>query len=455
MKQSGLRVLAIGDTHYNQLSDQLKENLTEYRQVNSLEDYGAVVRECGYYTWKYGKIDRVESLIESWLEVEAKLRRDFNCPGLSVEDLDVMRTKIGMHDLFRKAGLAHPQATLIQSQEQLTSFGKQVGYPLVLKPDLGVGAAGTFKLLDQGDVAKAFAKASQDAISQGRTIGENPFDGYVAQKFCSGIIVTFDGIVDRMGELVAIFSVEYSSGIMEVVNEGFDMHFWQQKTIDPKLLEAGRKTVAALQLRERWFHLEFFRMPDGEYVVLEANLRAPGSWIVDMMNWAADCDVYAQWVKVIKGESAILAGHTPKRFVAHAVRRYHGAKATTYAASHDEVVEKLRSEGKFLEHLIMPDVFSAILGTDGYITRHETMDDLKETVRFIQKPLQPSPLRTSSSLEEDMEAAAQAAQALLDDEAIAHGSPSVAMDNGQPVEQVENAEPTSATSLKRRRTSIF
>jgi len=266
---------------------------------------------------------------------------------------------------------------------------------------------------------------------------------------------SLSAFADRNGVIVANFSVEYSSGIMEVVNEGFDMHFWQHKTIDPALVDAGKRTVAALQLRERWFHLEFFRMPDGSYVVLEANLRAPGSWIVDMMNWAADCDVYAQWAKVIKGEPTSIQGFTPKRFVAHTVRRYHGPKATHYQVSHNDVVAKLQQEGKWLEHLLIPDVFAAILGTDGYITQHETMEDLKNTVKYIQQPVKPAPIRTNSSIEQDMDLAAAAAQELLQqDQASQVQSPtSLAVDQGETIENVDFV--SSPTSLKRRRTSIF
>ena len=62
-----------------------------------------------------------------------------------------------------------------------------MGYPLVLKPDVGVGAADTFKVKSDADVEEAFSK---------------PLQGYVAQKFVKGTIVTYDGMVDRDGKLV-------------------------------------------------------------------------------------------------------------------------------------------------------------------------------------------------------------------------------------------------------------
>ena len=39
LKQNGVRVLGIADTHYDLLQSELKEALTEYYRVGSLENY--------------------------------------------------------------------------------------------------------------------------------------------------------------------------------------------------------------------------------------------------------------------------------------------------------------------------------------------------------------------------------------------------------------------------------
>ena len=60
LKEKGVNVLGIADESYDSLSPRLKSSLTEYYKVDNLENYEEVLRACGYFTHKYGKIDRVE-----------------------------------------------------------------------------------------------------------------------------------------------------------------------------------------------------------------------------------------------------------------------------------------------------------------------------------------------------------------------------------------------------------
>ena len=57
----GVNVLGIGDQAYSELSGNLKENLTEYYKVNSLENYDEVYRAVAFFAFKYGRIDFLES----------------------------------------------------------------------------------------------------------------------------------------------------------------------------------------------------------------------------------------------------------------------------------------------------------------------------------------------------------------------------------------------------------
>jgi hypothetical protein len=177
-----------------------------------------------------------------------------------------------MRDLFTAANIPNPGGIIISSLPELLSFvhsGR--GYPVVLKPDIGVGAAATYKFSSDEEV-KTWYDAEPDP-----TI-------YIAQHFISAPIVTFDGLASRSGKLLVASSLEYSDGIMEAVNELREICFWTTRCLDPILAKIGQRVVRdVLGLRERWFHIEFFRVGKGEYVMLEANLRPPGVFIPDMI----------------------------------------------------------------------------------------------------------------------------------------------------------------------------
>ena len=364
LRERGVNVLGIGDTPYDSLRHELRESLSEYFFTPNLNDYDALLRAVGYLTWRHGRIDRIDSLNETWLEVESRLREDFHVPGLLPADIARLRTKLGMHDVFKKAGVAHPDGISVKDAAGVKDFARSVGYPLVFKPDVGVGAARTFKVSSDAEVDAAL---------------KEPLSNYVAQAFVRGAIVTYDGLVDREGNIVFRLSHEYSDGVMEVVLEQRDISFWSLKEIPPALEALGQRAVAALGLRERWFHLEFFRLPGGRFVALEANLRPPGGFMTDMINYACDIDVYRLWARVVTGDPVAGIRFNPKYHVCHIARR----AGRPYLHSHEEVLGRL-GPALMMHTTNMPSVYQAAMGTEMYLTRHEDLERMHEDVRYAQ-----------------------------------------------------------------------
>ena len=147
LSQLGVNVLGIGDVPYDTLNDRLKQVLTEYFYVGSLEDYEQVYRAVGFYIHKYGRIDWLDSLNEYWLPQDARLRTDFNITSGTQEDGigDLVR-KSGMKRIFLDAGIPTARQHLVSDLESGKAFAAKVGYPVIVKPDIGVGANGARKL---------------------------------------------------------------------------------------------------------------------------------------------------------------------------------------------------------------------------------------------------------------------------------------------------------------------
>ena len=94
LKNNGLNVLGIGDQPYDELSPELKYSLNEYYKVGSLENYDEVYRAVAFFTYKYGRIDWLESNNEYWLERDAMLRTDFNiCSGVKSDEIRFIKYK--------------------------------------------------------------------------------------------------------------------------------------------------------------------------------------------------------------------------------------------------------------------------------------------------------------------------------------------------------------------------
>ncbi|HEY9718894.1 MAG TPA: hypothetical protein V6C69_15585, partial [Trichormus sp.] len=152
LRQAGAHVLGLADEPYEALHPELRENLTEYYRVSNMHDYDELVRALGYFTHRYGKLDHLDSHNEYWLETEARLRTDFNIGGIKCDHIDAIKRKSEMKRVFLEAGLKPARGRVCHTEEELMALINEFGYPVVAKPDIGVGAAQTFKLRNERDV---------------------------------------------------------------------------------------------------------------------------------------------------------------------------------------------------------------------------------------------------------------------------------------------------------------
>ncbi|MFZ5470990.1 MAG: ATP-grasp domain-containing protein [Myxococcota bacterium] len=363
LRERGVNVLGLGDTPAHELRQELKEALGEYYHLPDLGWYADGHRALAYFIWRHGRIDRIDSHTEHWLGLEAQLREDFNVPGPRPAELQARRSKSGMAELFQKCGVPHVEGELFRSAAQTQAYAQRVGFPLVFKPDLGVGAARTFKVSDDKELAEALA---------------HPLAGYIVQPFQRGDITSYDGLVDREGRVVFETSHVYSAGIMEVVNEQRDVSYWNRREIPPELAKLGRQVVEGFGVRERFFHVEFFELPKGGYRALEINLRPPGGFTTDMMNYSADIDVYRLWARVLSGDSVEGFAYERKYHVAHVARR-HGR---SYLVPHDELARELGE--RLLWHRPMPHAFAGAMGDEVYMIRDPDFARLQKAIGRIQ-----------------------------------------------------------------------
>jgi hypothetical protein len=173
-------------------------------------------------------------------------------------------------------------------------------------------------------------------------------------------------------------SLRYSRGIMEVVNEDADVWYHAAREIESDLVDAGRRLVRSFDIRERFFHIEFFRRPDGSLVALEVNVRPPGGMTVDMWNYQNDADLYRTWADVV------VHGKVMERFERPWCVAYVGRKDRfRYALSLPEVLSRF---GPLLvHHEPVNDVFSAAIGNYGFILRSPNLEDLAQAAADIQR----------------------------------------------------------------------
>lgn len=362
LRRAGANVLAIGDAPGNEFRQELRESITEYCQIN-MHDYETVYRTIAYFANKYGRIDRIDSHNEYWLALEAQIRQDFNIFGQKPEDLLINQSKLGMKKVFYSVGVPAAEAQLISNPDMLGDFVSRYGFPLIIKPERGVGASNTYKIQNEYQLSEILRDLPP---------------GYIVEPYVDGKIVTFDGLTDKNGEIMYCASFELSDNVLDILTEQRDMFYFYSRDIDPRLEKLGRHVVKGFNVRERFFHCEFFRRNDGSYWAIEINVRPPGGFSIDMLNYVADIDLFRIWAELVVDGKDVLS-YTRKYNVSNVSRRDH----IQYKHSTQEILDKLGST--VVKYTRIPDAFAAAMGNDAFILRHKNIDRLFDAIKFVNE----------------------------------------------------------------------
>lgn len=331
LKKAGLTVLGVGDTPYHELSMELQHTLTEYYKVDSLEDYNQAFKALAFFSFKYGKIDWIESNNEYWLELDARLRTDFNVnSGAKTDQITSIKSKAEMKKIYNAASIASARQCLLSDDEAVAQFVEEVGFPLIAKPEIGVGATNSFKITsaDEWEIFLTY---------------DLPVS-YVLEEFIEGTIVSFDGIVGPSSELLFTTAIEWPPSILDIVVEEKDLCYRVIREIPSSLQAIGEATVKAFGVRNRFIHLEFFRLSKakpglgkvGDYVALEVNMRPAGGNTPDMYNYANDSSVYRMFAEMVAYGKLLEEPKPAPFFCSYAGRR----DKFRYSPSHEAIMKK-------------------------------------------------------------------------------------------------------------------
>lgn len=386
LRNVGFRVLGVGDAPYGELKQQLKDSLHEYYRVNNLDNFDEEKEAVGYFERKYGHIDFLESNNEYWLRKDSILRDLFSInTGLHSEELDRYQRKSLMKASFEKAGVKVAPYILVSNFDSLEKFAKENGYPLFVKPDIGVGAEESFKIKNFEEL-KAFFDKKQENVQ------------YICERFVSGDIVTFDGIADKESNVVFMASLECPPSISDILISGSEMFYYSNPFIDPEFEKIGRATVKAFELKNRCFHIEFFRVNKkiegfanvGDIVGLEVNIRTPGGYTPDMHNFANSVNMYQLYADTI-ADFHPCPECSPKFYCATASRR-DGVQYFYSESDIDRTFEKeLCGQGRY------PKVLAGVMGDSFYMAKFTNLKDLEVFRDYVNRKNMPESNNRSAS----------------------------------------------------------
>ena len=361
LKNNGINVLGIGDCPYDNLMPELQDSLNEYYKVDSLEDDDAVYRAIAFFIFKYGRIDWIESNNEYWLERDAKFRTDFNVTtSFQAADIPRIKYKSKMKEFYIKAGIPVAKHHMVDDMAGCLEFIKEVGYPVITKPDNGVGASDTHKISNDEEL-KEFFETKWEGVE------------YIMEEFVNAEVNSYDAIIDSNGEPIFETGNVTPNSIMDVVNNLDNSLYYIVKDLPADTRKAGRATVKSFGVKSRFVHFEFFRLLEdheglgkkGDIMALEVNMRPCGGFTPDMINFANSTNVYKIWADMIAfDKSTMPVGE--RAFCAFAGRR----DGKPFKYSHEEIMEMYGEQMKMVERI--PDALSGAMGNQMYVANFPT-----------------------------------------------------------------------------------
>jgi carbamoylphosphate synthase large subunit len=379
----GATVIGIGERPREALPDALQQQMIHYHQVGNVCDEPAMigaVRQIQQHT----DVQHMEATVEAHVMTTSRVREACGIPGVSSATAWVCRDKPTMKQVLSEAGVPCAQSTGTDSTEEALEFARRVGYPLIVKPRDGAGAAGTSRVDDDTGLQRALAESG---VGQGASVA--------LEEFIEGHEGFYDTITVG-GEVRHDFITHYFPNVLEAMRARWiSPQFVTTNRIDStadyqQVRDMGKRVIEVLEIGNAPTHMEWFFGPKG-LKFSEIGCRPPGVGAWDLYSAANDMDLYREWALGICG--APLESRPSRRFSAGiiALRPQCDGRITGYQG-----LEEIQH--RFADQLIdyhLPEPGTPTQGVEaGYMAnawirmRHSDFDALRSSLDSVGETVQ-------------------------------------------------------------------
>lgn len=287
---AGANVIGIGERPVEYLASDVKSWLSDYVQVRSVvhePSLLAAVKAVQGKVW----VDRLEATVEAHISAAAAVREATGIPGTSTRTAYLCRDKPAMKEVLRNAGISCAQSTRASTPTEAREFVEAVGYPVIIKPPAGAGAAGTYRVRDAERLEQVI---NECGLADGTAVA--------IEEFIEG----HEGFIDTVtinGRVEHEFVTHYYPNVLEAM---------RTRWISPQMVatnrieepgyrdvrEMARKVISILDIHTSATHMEWFFGPKG-LKFSEIGCRPPGVCHWDVYNAANEFDLYFEWATAI------------------------------------------------------------------------------------------------------------------------------------------------------------
>lgn len=287
----GARVIGIGERPKEALDDALRHWLTHYEQVSNVCDEAAL-EEAVRFVMTVARPERLEATVEAHIQTAANVRERCGIPGTRAKTAFLCRDKPSMKAALREAGVPCAASTGTSSPDEARAFAARIGYPLILKPRDGAGAAGTFRVDDDAELEAAIRESG---LGRGASVA--------LEEFVEGHEGFYDTITVG-GRVVHEFACHYYPNVLEAMRTRWiSPQFIATNRLESapgyeEVRAMGRRVIEALDIGTSATHMEWFFGPKG-LRFSEIGCRPPGVGAWDLYSAGNEMDIYREWAMAV------------------------------------------------------------------------------------------------------------------------------------------------------------
>lgn len=376
LKAAGAYVSGIGERPKDWLGD-LGNAIDSYEQVSSVVHDNAMIEAVRTIQRRGPWVHRLEATIEAHILTAARVRAATGIPGQSPESAMLCRDKPKMKDFLRRHGIPTAASAGVSSLREAIAFARSMGYPLIVKPRAGAGAAGTSKVTNDAEMAAALEAAGGSSVA--------------LEEFIEGHEGFYDTLTINGNVAVEFVSHYYPNVLPAMRSRDYAPQIVATNRLDApgygELKKMGRDVIKALGLDTCATHMEWFYGPKG-LKFSEIGARPPGVSQWDVYNTGNDIDLYRQWAEgLVNGR---MTTRPSRRFASAklALRPERDGRITGYSG----IDEVQRRYGPHIVHTHLPRPGSRTQPIEaGYhanawmVVRHPNYDILRGMLNDIGK----------------------------------------------------------------------
>lgn len=364
----------------------LRQRIAGHYRVADCQDVEQLTHAVRTLARAIGPVDRLAGMLEQLQTPMAAVREALDLDGIRPAVARNFRDKDRMKEVLRAHGVPVARSVLATSLDDIRAFVGEVGYPIIVKPQAGLGAKATSRV----------ESADQLAALQAPTPGA-PLQ---VEEFVRAREHTCETVTIR-GTPVWHSGTRYFPSPLEVLEMPWVQYcvLLPAEADDPTWTDFHPTNAAALaalfgpsgttsSAGTALSHMEWFYREDDTSLVNEVGVRPPGVHIMPLMSITHDTDMVADWARLIAFDQ-----WTPKprvRGAGAAFFRGQGSGSRVVSVTGiDRAVERI---GDALVEARMPKVGQARAenyeGEGWAIVRHATTEGVKDALRTLVETIQ-------------------------------------------------------------------